>query len=130
MLGQDFSYHPGQTQATTLAKWPIWESLGIPLCSPSPAQILDWMKQILPWLEQTEWISGYAWFSPSIDNLVGTSSALFDQEGNLTALGKYYQSITTENTSGDQSITNDLFNLKNWLVPSGNTSEEILISTP
>jgi hypothetical protein len=72
--------------------------------SRSPDQILNWMKQILPWLEKTEWISGYAWFPFSIDSLVGTSSALFDKDENLTAVGKYYQSITPENPSGDQSI--------------------------
>jgi hypothetical protein len=72
--------------------------------SRSPGQILNWMKQVLPWLEKTEWISGYAWFPFSIDSLVGTSSALFDKDGNLTAVGKYYQSITPENPSGDQSI--------------------------
>ena len=62
------------------------------------------MKEALPWLESTEWIYGYAWFPFSIDRPEGTSSALFDAQGNLTALGKFYQSVTPQNPSGDQTI--------------------------
>ena len=96
----------------------------------SPEKVLAFMKEALPWLERTEWIYGYAWFPFLIEDLRGTSSALFDMNANLTPLGMFYKSVTPDNPNGDQSITNDLFNLKNWLVPTGNTSEEILIATP
>jgi hypothetical protein len=62
------------------------------------------MKDVLPWMESQNWIAGYAWFSFGIDEAVGSSSALFDHEGNLTDLGRFYQSVTNENPFGDQLI--------------------------
>jgi hypothetical protein len=73
----------------------------------SPAKVLAFMKEVLPWMEAQDWIAGYAWFSFYIDAKQGTSSALFDKDGNLTACGKYYKSITPKNPSGDQSIKPD-----------------------
>ncbi len=70
----------------------------------SAKEVLAFMKEVLPWLEEQNWIAGYAWFSFAIDKAVGTSSALFDENGNLTACGKYYQSVTTENPAGDREI--------------------------
>lgn len=70
----------------------------------SPAIVLAFMKEILPWLEQQNWIAGYAWFSFGIDTPQGTSSALFDQNGALTACGRYYRSVTPRNPQGDRSI--------------------------
>jgi len=72
-----------------------------------PAKVLAFMKQALPWMEKQEWIAGYAWFIFNVDSPVGTSSALFDHEGNLTACGRYYRSVTPENPTGDQSIEPD-----------------------
>jgi hypothetical protein len=54
------------------------------------SQVLDFMKATLPWIEAQDWIIGFAWFSFSIDSPVGTCSALFDDDGNLTACGKFY----------------------------------------
>ena len=56
----------------------------------SKAKVLQFMKDILPWLEETEFIYGYAWFSFGQDSAAGCTSALFDKENNLTELGKYY----------------------------------------
>jgi hypothetical protein len=70
-----------------------------------PARVLTFMKEALPWLEKQDWIAGYAWFSFNIDSPQGTSSALFDKNGDLTPCGRYYASITTDNPDGDQSIT-------------------------
>ena len=72
----------------------------------SPAMVLDFMKEALPWLEQQDWIAGYAWFPFSIDDRMGTS-ALWDEDGNFTACGRYYASVTTENPKGDRSIKPD-----------------------
>ena len=72
-----------------------------------PAAVLAFMKDIIPWMEQQDWIAGYAWFSFNIDSPEGTSSALFDATGNLTACGRYYRSVTRENPKGDQSIKPD-----------------------
>jgi hypothetical protein len=68
------------------------------------AQVLAFMKEILPWMERQDWIAGYAWFPFSIESPHGTCSALFDTDNNLTALGRYYRSVTPENPDGDQTI--------------------------
>ncbi len=71
------------------------------------AQVLAFMKEILPWMERQDWIAGYAWFPYRMDSPHGTSSALFDAEGKLNALGRYYRSVTPNNPDGDQSIQPD-----------------------
>ena len=73
--------------------------------SVSEEDVLTFMKNVLPWMEQQNWIAGYAWFSFEIDDPNGSSSALFDGSGNLTASGRFYQSITNEDPDGDQSIS-------------------------
>lgn len=72
----------------------------------STAQVLAFMKDVLPWMQEQEqdWIAGYAWFPFNASTPVGTSSALFDDDDGLTALGSYYASVTTDNPTGDQSI--------------------------
>jgi hypothetical protein len=62
------------------------------------------MKEVLPWLERQDWVAGYAWFSFERNQAVGHTSSLYDKKGNLTACGRYYRSVTTENPDGDQSI--------------------------
>ncbi|MCH2206186.1 MAG: glycoside hydrolase family protein [Lentisphaerales bacterium] len=69
------------------------------------AKVLEFMKEVLPWLEEQDWIAGYSWFSFRRNEPPGTCSALFDMKGNMTALGRYYKSVTTENPKGDQSIS-------------------------
>ena len=70
----------------------------------SPEAVLEFMKDVLPWMEKQDWIAGYAWFSFEQHEAVGTSSALFDKDGKLTVLGRYYASVTPSNPDGDQSI--------------------------
>jgi hypothetical protein len=72
----------------------------------STAQVLAFMKNVLPWMQEEEQdrIAGYSRFPFNASAPVGTSSALFDDDGVLTALGRYYASVTTENPTGDQSI--------------------------
>jgi hypothetical protein len=53
-------------------------------------QVLNFMKEALPALENIEYVHRYAWFSFSQLDAAGTSSALFDTNGNLTELGNYY----------------------------------------
>ena len=53
--------------------------------------------------ERTE-IVGYAWFPFDINRPAGTSSALFDTQGNLTLCGQYYASVRADCPTGDQSI--------------------------
>lgn len=73
----------------------------------TPAQVLAFMKEVLPWIEQQDWILGYAWFCFEIDSPQGTSSALFDLDGNLTACGRYYRSVSSNQPEGDQTIQPD-----------------------
>jgi hypothetical protein len=59
----------------------------------SPAAVLSFMQTVLPQLEELSYVKRYAWFSFGQESAAGTSSALFDKEGNLTALGQYYASF-------------------------------------
>ena len=68
----------------------------------SQKQVLEFMKKALPWLEKQDWIAAYAWFPFEAKCSQGTCSALFTKSGNLTALGRYYASITSENPEGNQ----------------------------
>jgi hypothetical protein len=70
----------------------------------SQARVLAFMKEVLPWLEEQNMVAGYAWFPFEQTNAAGSSSALFNLNGNLTALGQFYASVTTDNPAGDQSI--------------------------
>jgi hypothetical protein len=71
------------------------------------AQVLQFMKELLPWMERQDWIAGYAWFPFKPDSAQGGCSALFDAEGKLTAVGRYYRSVTPDNPDGDQTIQPD-----------------------
>jgi hypothetical protein len=70
----------------------------------SQARVLAFMKEVLPWLEEQDMVAGYAWFPFEQTNEFGSSSALYDINGNQTALGRFYASVTTENPAGDRSI--------------------------
>lgn len=64
------------------------------------AQCLQFMKDILPWLEEQEYVYGYAWFPFDKSSPWGCCSALYNEDGSLTSLGKYYSEFTG-NISGD-----------------------------
>ena len=81
-----------------------WGAKSIEQNSHSKESVLKFMKDVLPWMEKQNWIAGYAWFSFGINEAVGTSSTLFDRDGNLTTLGRFYQSVTKENPGGNQDI--------------------------
>ena len=70
----------------------------------SRGKVLDFMKNVIPWLEAQEWIVGYAWFSFPESSVAGTSSALYDSYGSLTTLGRFYASVNPNNPYGDQDI--------------------------
>ncbi|MFH4969446.1 glycosyl hydrolase [Gaetbulibacter sp. M240] len=56
----------------------------------SDQQVQDFMTEILPTLDQIDYIHRYCWFPFSGNAPQGTSSALFDEESNLTPLGNIY----------------------------------------
>ena len=86
-------FAPADWQAKTLAQNRMKSHL-----------VLGFMKQVLPWLEKQDWVAGYAWFSFEHNEPFGYTSSLFDGKGNLTALGRYYQSVSIKNPNGDRSI--------------------------
>jgi hypothetical protein len=57
--------------------------------------LLAFAKEVLPWMEAPEqdWIAGYAWFPTRPNSRSGTSSALFEEDGSMKALGSYYASV-------------------------------------
>lgn len=71
----------------------------------SRKDVLKFMKQVLPWMEEQEWIAGYAWFPFRASWPPGTCSSLFEEDGTPTKLGEYYASVTSDNPYGDQSIS-------------------------
>lgn len=73
----------------------------------TPEKVLAFMKEVLPWMEKQEWIAGYAWFPFRPDSAPGTCSALFAPDGELTACGRYYRSVSPDNPDGDQQIEPD-----------------------
>ena len=84
------------------ADWSATSSSGNQI---STAKVLQFMKNVLPWLEQQDWIAGYAWFPFKMNNAAGTSSALFDHSsGDLTDCGRFYASVNSSHPYGDQSI--------------------------
>ncbi|MCY1720273.1 glycoside hydrolase family protein [Prolixibacteraceae bacterium Z1-6] len=56
-------------------------------------EILGFMKEVLPALDDLEYIERYAWFSSNENNGPLGNAALFDTSGNLTNLGKYYSNF-------------------------------------
>ncbi|MGJ8656522.1 MAG: glycosyl hydrolase [Akkermansiaceae bacterium] len=56
----------------------------------SKEKVLKYMQEVLPWMDQQDWIAGYAWFPFGENTKQGTSSALFDEKGELTKLGRFY----------------------------------------
>jgi hypothetical protein len=56
-------------------------------------QVLTFMRDVLPELDKLDYIYRYAWFNSSPDHAPLAPSALFDRNGELTTLGKYYKSF-------------------------------------
>jgi hypothetical protein len=73
----------------------------------SPSAVLSFMKLAIPWLEEQDWVMGYAWFPFQKSDPNGGTSALLDEQNQLTACGRYYQSVGTDFPQGDQTIEPD-----------------------
>ncbi|OEU09879.1 hypothetical protein FRACYDRAFT_248129 [Fragilariopsis cylindrus CCMP1102] len=76
-----------------------WNSTSVETNKFSSENVLNFMKQVMDWMEEPsqDWILGYAWFSFDIDDQYGTSSALFDSNDSLTPLGEYYSTFKNNN---------------------------------
>lgn len=64
----------------------------------SVAEIEDFMSQVLPALDDIEWIERYAWFSGTNPPLV--NSSLFDDDSQITSIGQLYASQSPNTTIG------------------------------
>ena len=57
----------------------------------SEAQVLEFMKEVLPALDEIEWIARYVWFDDANHSRSALApSRLFDVDNNLTPLGQFY----------------------------------------
>ena len=57
----------------------------------SPGDVLEFMKDVLPELERMDYVERYAWFSGNNPPL--KPSRLFNDDGSLNELGRYYASV-------------------------------------
>ena len=95
-----------------------WNAASVDDNTITPEQVLAFMESVLPWLENTEWILGYAWFSFEKTSYAGWVSALVENynddtgEVALTTLGKYYAAFGEESESEPvvASYNNNIFN--------------------
>lgn len=56
----------------------------------SPQQVKKFMLEVLPMLDELDYVERYAWFTCRDDNLALISSQLIKDDGTLTELGKTY----------------------------------------
>lgn len=56
----------------------------------SEGKVLEFMKAVLPRLDQLDFVERYAWFGPWPENPALGTSSLFKPDGTLSALGKFY----------------------------------------
>ena len=70
-----------------------WEAKSVAQNRHRPEQVLKFMKEVLPKLEKCPFVERYAWFPAGANSAALGTSALFDPAGELTPLGKFYQSV-------------------------------------
>jgi len=58
-----------------------------------PDEIVKFLEQLLPRLDQCEFIERYAWFPAKPDNAALGPCALFNEDGSLTPVGQAYRSV-------------------------------------
>lgn len=96
----------------------------------TPAQVLQYMKEALPALDEMEFIERYSWFSGSQSSPPLTSSALFYENGNLTTLGNYYANHTPNKATGNVSEPPIYSNIEGNLIENGNFGNYNIYGTP
>ena len=70
----------------------------------SVEQVMEFMRVVLPALDQIEYVHRYTWFDGA-GRAPLASSALFDEEGNFTALGQFYANHRANNNIGPGTDT-------------------------
>lgn len=59
----------------------------------TPEQVLQFMKEALPMLERLPYVEAFAWYSGRVGDARLGHSALYDEQGKLTLLGRLYASF-------------------------------------
>ena len=67
-----------------------WSAKSVEQNKHSAKQVAQFMRDVLPLLDKADFVHGYAWFSASQKSAALGTSALFDELGELTELGKIY----------------------------------------
>jgi hypothetical protein len=70
----------------------------------SEEEVLAFMKSVLPELEKRQFVERYAWFGAGNHSLTheqARTSRLFEKDGTLTPLGKYYSQFTAESSNAN-----------------------------
>lgn len=62
-----------------------------------PEKVLEFLQGVLPELDKLDFVEKYAWFSARKDNKHLGTSALFHEDGTLTALGRFYANYNSIN---------------------------------
>ena len=81
-----------------------WKAQELKFNRYTESDVLEFVKKALPWLEEQDWIAGYAWYNFASNHTAGGPAALFDAQGKLTPVGQFYASIREDNPMGDQNI--------------------------
>jgi hypothetical protein len=93
---QSFLEHLKRVYA--LYKRPIWVTEFCPADwsgqhPVTPQQTMDFMKVVVPAMDEMPYVQRYSWFSAAPDDKALGSGALFNKDGSLTDLGKLYASL-------------------------------------
>lgn len=68
-----------------------WRASSVEENQHPPETVLIFMQEVLPMLEELEFLERYAWFPALPSNPALGTSALFDESGTLTPLGEFYR---------------------------------------
>jgi len=75
----------------------------------SADQVLNFMKAVLPKLEELDYVHRYAWYNAKTTDAPLASSVLFDENDELTPLGEYYANFdpNTEIGPGEDPVSEE-----------------------
>jgi hypothetical protein len=96
----------------------------------SPLTVRNFMKDALPMLDKLEFVERYAWFSANLSNPALTSSALYDDDGNLTQLGMVYLNHNPNADCGAGIDAPIYSNIEGNLIPNGNFGDFHIYGDP
>lgn len=68
-----------------------WKAKSVEENRHSPETVLRFMDKVLPMLDDLDYLERYAWFPSQIESAPLGTGALFDADGELTALGECYR---------------------------------------